>query len=108
MNFSGDDRPSVSSMMKNNEKIMNFDRFMYTQSKSGPRRSSIRKVSDFDRNLVDDLVQLPVARSYRGWGNDRGIRLTFEIDCSIHNDDMDQPSWSPSDREVFQGFRPLI
>ena len=60
MNFSGDGRPSVSSMMKNNEKIMNFDRFMYTQSKSGHRRSSIRKVSNFDRNSVGYLVQLPV------------------------------------------------
>jgi len=60
MNFSCDDRTSVSIMMKNDEKMMYFDRFMYTQSKSGVRRSPIRKVSNFDRNPLGDLVQLPV------------------------------------------------
>ena len=60
MNFSCDDRPSVSSMMKNYEKMMGFDRIMYTQSKYGDRRISIRKVLNFDRDSVWSLLQLPV------------------------------------------------
>ena len=58
MNFSCDDRTSVSSMMKNDEKIMNFDRFMYTQAESGVRRSSIRKTSNLDRDSVGFLVAI--------------------------------------------------
>ena len=48
-------------------------------------------------------------RCTEGWGSyDRGIRLTFDIDCSIHRGDVDQPSWSPDDWEVFWRFWTLI
>ena len=61
MTFSRDDRPSVSIMMKNNGKMMDFDRFMYTQSKSGVRQNPIRKLSNFGQNWVPLMVQLPVS-----------------------------------------------
>ena len=95
MTFSRDDRPSVSIMMKNNGKMMDFDRFMYTQSKSGVRQNPIRKLSNFGQNWVPLMVQLPVQ-------GDRGTRLTFEIDFSVHSGDMDKPSWCPTNWERFQ------
>ena len=69
MTFSRDDRPSVSIMMKNNGKMMDFDRFMYTQSKSGVRQNPIRKLSNFGRNWVHLLVELPVDLPQLGYHN---------------------------------------
>ena len=62
MNFSCGYCPSVSSMMKNDEILMNFDQFVDIYSKLGVRRRSDGKISDFDRKQVDSLVELPV-----GW-----------------------------------------
>ena len=100
MTFSRDDRPSVSIMMKNNGKMMDFDRFMYTQSKSGVRQNPIRKLSNFGQNWVPLMVQPPVQ-------GDRGTRLTFEIDFSVHSGDMDKPSWCLTNRGELQNNLPL-
>ena len=40
--------------------------------------------------------------------HDRDIRLTYEIDFSVHSDDMAKPSWFPDDWELFQMFWTLI
>ena len=58
--FSCVDCSSVSSRSKNDEILMNCHRFIGIHSKSGVRWSSTRKRSDFDRNLVWFLVQVPV------------------------------------------------
>jgi hypothetical protein len=39
--------------------------------------------------------------------HDRGISLAFEIDFSIHGDDMDKPSWGPTNEEKIQSNWPL-
>ena len=58
--FSCVDRSSAASRSKNDEILMNCYRFTDTHSKSGARRSSTRKTSDFDRSPVGSLVELPV------------------------------------------------
>ena len=46
--------------VENDEILMNCYRFTDIHSKSGVRRGSTRKTSDFDRNPVGSLVELPV------------------------------------------------
>ena len=60
MNFSCEDRSSVSNMMKNDEILMDLDRLVEAYWKIGVRRSSVGKISDFDRNSDPVLVQVPV------------------------------------------------
>ena len=57
MIFSWDDRPSCSSLMKNDEILIDCDQFVDIGWKRGDWRSSIGKISDSDRNSVPDLVQ---------------------------------------------------
>ena len=85
MIFSWDDRPSCSSLMKNDEILIDFDQFVDIGWKRGDWRSSVGKISDSDRNSVPSLVQ-PT-----GTGGIK-IGLTLKIDISTHRKVMDQPS----------------
>ena len=60
MIFSRGDRPSVASMMKNDRILMNFDWFVDIAPKLRVRRRSDKKMSDFYRNPVASLVEVPV------------------------------------------------
>ena len=52
MTFSCLDRPGVSSMMKNDEFLMNCDRFVDIGRNRGTRWNTNGKVSDSDQNLI--------------------------------------------------------
>ena len=49
-------------MTRNDEILMNFDEFIDIHSKPGVQRSLTRKTPDFDRNLLQVLIQLPVRK----------------------------------------------
>ena len=61
MNFSCGDRPSVASMTKNDEILMDSDILIVDIApKLGVRRRSDGKISDFYRNPVGTLVDVTV------------------------------------------------
>ena len=69
--FSCVDCSSVASRTKNDEIMMNCYRFRDMYSKPGIRTGSTRNTSDFDRNLLQVLIQSPVVRGYKN-------RVNFE------------------------------
>ena len=79
--FSCVDCSSVASRSKNDEILMNCYRFRDMYSKPGIRTGSTRNKSDFDRNLLQVLIQSPV----RGY---KKIGPTLKIDILMHN-------WTP-------------
>ena len=60
MIFSCNDRPSVSNLMKNGNKMIDFDRFIYTQSKSGSDANQSGEYTILIENPVWTLGQFTV------------------------------------------------
>ena len=62
MNFSCGDRPSAAIMTKIDKILMYFHRFVDICQNPGFWGRSDGETSDFDRNSVPDLVEVPVER----------------------------------------------
>ena len=65
--------------------MMSCYRFTGMYSKPGIRTGSTRNMSDFDRNLLQVLIQSPV-RGYK-------IGSTLKIDILTHREVMNKSSW---------------